>query len=75
MEYFFRNLKRYKPRNLDNIKSRAEVFKNVEIFFQRRNLIVYAFEENIFPLPKKEMPQHDKLTEECFSKRKIRNYC
>ena len=46
------------------MKSRAEVFKNTKIFFQGRNLIAIAFEENIFPLLKKEMPQHKEWTEE-----------
>ena len=33
-------------------------------FFKGRNLIDYAFEENIFPLPKKEIPQHGEWPEE-----------
>ena len=64
MEYLVRSVKSYKPRNPDKTKSKAEVLKNVEMFFQGRNWIVIAFEENIFPLPKKEMSQHEQRTEE-----------
>ena len=64
MEYLRRNLGGYKPRHLDKIRSKEEVLKNAHIFFQGRNLLVYACEKNIFPLPKKEMPQLDKWTEE-----------
>ena len=64
MDHLRRNLEGYKPRNPEKIKSRAEVLKNDEILFQERNLIVYAFAENIFPLSKKEMSQHYEWTEE-----------
>ena len=36
--------------------------KNAEIFFQGRNMIVCAFEENIVPLPKEEFYQHQEWT-------------
>ena len=52
MEHLVGNLEGYKPKNPDKIKSREEVLKNAERFFEERNLIVYAFEENIFPLLK-----------------------
>ena len=64
MEHFVRNLAGYKPRNSDKVKSRAEVLKNAKIFFDGRNLIIYTFEENIFPLPKEGMHRHEEWTEE-----------
>ena len=64
IEYLVRSLKDYKPRNPVKIKSRAEVSKNVEMFSQGRNMIIVAFEEIIFPLPKKEMLQYQEWTEE-----------
>ena len=45
--------------NTDKIKSKEEVLKNARIFYRGRNLIVYIFEENIFPLPKEEPYQHE----------------
>ena len=64
MKYLVRSLKVYKLRNCDKIKARAEVLKNAKIIFQARNLIVTAFEENIFSLPKEKIPQHEVWTEE-----------
>ena len=64
IEYLIKNLKDYKPRNPVKIKSRAEVSKNVEMFSQGRNMIIVAFEEIIFSLPKKEMLQYQEWTEQ-----------
>ena len=50
--------------NTDKIKSKEEVLKNARIFYRGRNLIVYTFEKNIFPLPKEEPYQHEEWTEE-----------
>ena len=60
VEYLLRNLEGYKQRNLDKMKYRTNVLKISEICFQGGNLIVYVFEEDIFPLPKKEMFQPEK---------------
>ena len=38
--------------------------KNAQRFLYGKILIVYAFEENVFALPKEEMPQHEEWTEE-----------
>ena len=59
MEYLLRSLRSYKPKVLEKIESKEEVSKNAQKFCCGRNLIVDAFEENIFPLPKEEMPQHE----------------
>ena len=60
MEYLLRDLEAYNLRKFVKKNVQKEVLKSAKIFLQRRNLIVYAFEENIFPLPKQEMPQHEK---------------
>ena len=60
MEYMLRNLQTYnlkKKRKKKN--SKKEVFKNAQIFFQGRNLIIKAFENGIFPLPKEEPYKHE----------------
>ena len=59
MEYLLRNLEAYNLRKFVKKNIQKEVIKSAKIFLQRRNLIVYAFEENIFLLPKQEMPQHE----------------
>ena len=64
MEYLIRNLEDYKPKNSEQIQYRKEVLKNAKIFYRGRNFIVYAFEENIFPLSKEEIPQLEEWTEE-----------
>ena len=60
MEYMLRNLQTYnlkKKRKKKN--SKKEVFKNAQIFFQGRNLIIKAFENGIFPLPNEEPYKHE----------------
>ena len=52
MEHLLRNLEDYKPKKPEKIESKEKALKNPENFFYGRNLIVHAFEENIFPLPK-----------------------
>ena len=52
MEFLIINPGAYKPRNPEKIESRKKVFKNTKIFYEGRNLVVFLFEEGIFPLPK-----------------------
>ena len=53
MEALLKDLDAYRPQNFKKIKSRKEVLKNANIFFEGREMIIHAFEENIFPLPKR----------------------
>ena len=59
MEYLLRNLGRYKPKKPEKIESKVEFLKNTQKIFHGRNLIVHAFEKNIFPLSKEKIPQHE----------------
>ena len=68
MEYLLRDLEAYNLTKFVKKNVQKEVIKSAKIFLQRRNLIVYAFEENIFPLPKQEMPQHEEQTKEKIGK-------
>ena len=58
MEQLVRPLEVYKPKNPGK-KSREEILENAKLFFQGRNLILYVSEENILPLPKNEISQHE----------------
>ena len=80
MEYLHRNLGDYKPKKPEKIKSKQKVLKNAHTKFWGRNMIIYAFKKNVFPLPKEEMSQHKEWVEEEKEKnillqKKIRNYC
>ena len=71
MEYSIRNLEDYKPKNPERIESR-EVLKNAKIFFRGGNLIVHAFEENIFPEePCEEQTEEEKGEEYILPKDKL----
>ena len=54
IECLLRELNYYKPKNFDKMESRKKNLKNTKNIFEGRNLIVCAFEEYIFPLPKEE---------------------
>ena len=45
------NLDVYRLQKFKKIKSRKEVLKNTNIFFNRREIILHTFEENVFRLP------------------------
>ena len=53
MKFLLRDLYYYKPNNSNKKRYRIEVLKNAKIFFQGRELIIAAFEDNIFLLLKK----------------------
>ena len=53
MRLLLRYLDAYKSQNFNKIKFRKEVLKSANIFSEGIEMIIYAFEENIFPLPKR----------------------
>ena len=59
-----RGLDFYKPQREDKKQSKEETRHNGHQLCNEREMIINAFEENIFPLPKKEMPQYEKWSEE-----------
>ena len=63
IEYLLKNLEPYKAQRPEKTKSKEETLKNASKFLKRRSTITFGF-ENIFPLPKQQLYQHEEWTDE-----------
>ena len=62
MQNLIISLKKYRPQIKNKIKFKIETLSNAEKLFNGREIIINAFENGIFPLPKK--LQHKEESEE-----------
>ena len=63
MERLIIDLNHCKLKKHEKINSWKEVLRNAPKFYSGKNLVVFEFEENIFPLPIEEMSQYEKWEE------------
>ena len=47
-------MEKYRPRNLDYVEKRIKLLNNTNKFYDGREMIINAFEDNIFPLSSEE---------------------
>ena len=52
-------LERYKPRNSDYVKEKKDHLSNAEKFYDRREMIINAFQDKIFPLSPEGFPEYE----------------
>ena len=52
MEALLRSLDVYRPQKVEKKQSRIETFDNAHKLLERREMIINAFENDVFPLPK-----------------------